>query len=61
VEFDQAPSLLEFIRMEDELSEKAGHQSGSCHEEGTKNPYWPANSGRSDSHMREGERDYRDF
>ena len=24
VEFDQAPSLLEFIRMEDELSEKLG-------------------------------------
>ena len=58
VEFIRAPSLLEFIRMEDELSEKLGIKVDLVMKKALKTHI---GLGRSDSYMKTGERDYRDF
>ncbi len=61
VEFDRAPSLLEFIRMEDDLSDKVGIKVDLVMKKALKPQHRFANPGRSDSRMKKAVRDNRDF
>jgi predicted nucleotidyltransferase len=54
VEFEEAPTLVEHIRMERLLSEELRHQSGSGHEENPQAPYRKANPGRGGAGMKAG-------
>jgi len=59
VEFDQAPTLYQLIRMEQYLSEQVRYQGRSGHEEDSEAVYWKAHPGGSGSRLKD-KRDYRD-
>ena len=54
VDFEEAPTLVEYIRMERFIEQRTRHQSGSGHEENPQATYRKANLGRGGAGMKAG-------